>query len=107
MLEDMTIPAYDVEVLRNSEAEKKRRHERTVKRWETFGIVGGFAVFGAVIVALVYIWWQAMAGPSAAEQRQKEVQIVCTERGGTWLDVSQPDSAEEGACFGSLISTKD
>jgi len=103
-IEELTISAYDVEVMRNREAEKKRKHERAMERWRTFASIGIAVAVMAGICGAIYLLWQANAGPSASEQEETKVRIACINAGGTWAKVSS-SSTDYGTCFGPIIQS--
>lgn len=112
-MEDMTISAYDVEVMRNREKRLVEKHERSLNRWkQASAAVGYLALAGGVVgtvVGGIFMIWQASAGPSAEEELEQEIRIECTKAGGTWIEVSSsPESASGyGTCFGPPINGKE
>jgi hypothetical protein len=100
-MDDMTIAAYDVEVLREQQREAERRHARALARWRYSAMAVGYVAAAAAVVAVVWIIWQGVAGPSATEQFEDRQKIACIEAGGSWLRVGDPDRGNEyGTCFG-------
>lgn len=111
-MEEMTISAYDVEVMRNREKRLEEKHSRSLNRWKQgSAAVGYVSLAGGVIgtvVGSLFLIWQANAGPSAEEELEQEVRIECTKVGGTWINVSSPEAASEyGTCFGPVIDIKE
>lgn len=96
---EMTISQYDMEVFRHQQELAKQRHDRAVARWENSAIAVGWIALACAIVAVSFIVWQGVKGPSADEEIEDSQKRACTESRGTWIRVADGDTSSYGTCL--------
>lgn len=98
-MSEMTITEYDQLVFKERQREAERKHERTLARWKNGAAAIGYTAAAGAVVGIVFIVWQALAGPSAGEVLENEQKQVCIAEKGTWVLLDRGADSAEGTCI--------
>jgi hypothetical protein len=96
----MTIDQYDLEVLRQQQQDKVRRHERALARWRYGSMVVGYVAAAGATLGLAFMLWQGVAGPSAEDQLEDGQRRECIAEHGTWVKIADGTETTGTCLFG-------
>lgn len=107
---EMTYSQYELETLRNGENEKKRqhaaaeadkqrKHEARMERFQTFLFSFGALMVATTILGIVFMIWQGNKGPSAADEKDERLRNECVSHGGTMLSLENGNTSGEPTCL--------
>lgn len=100
---EMTISAYDVEIMRNEQRRIDQRHERSIRRWKSGATAVGFLAAAGAVVGVALVFWMGVRGPSAKDQLEDQQKRECIAQHGTWVKISQGTDGDYGSCiFGTV-----